>query len=120
MPRTDKRRCRTCLYWLWYAWEEGHCKRSAPKSGSCWPLMLETDGCGDHFYDGDQKPALDKRGLPYGAFRDSHPEPESWAPPEGVLAMLAPAAPYSYSAFEGRCRWLPGVKPTGNDPEPAA
>ena len=45
--RSAKMKCRTCM---WYAPKQGtigRCRRHAPTM-SGWPVMFETDWCGDH------------------------------------------------------------------------
>ena len=47
LHRSAKMKCRTCM---WYAQKKetlGRCRRHAPTMNG-WPVMFETDWCGDH------------------------------------------------------------------------
>ena len=47
LHRSAKMKCRTCMWYMPKKGNLGRCRRHAPTM-SGWPVMFETDWCGDH------------------------------------------------------------------------
>ena len=52
--RSINMRCRTCMYYVLKSGNVGRCRRHAPTMQG-WPVMYDSDWCGDHKLDENAK-----------------------------------------------------------------